>query len=451
MAGKKKVKSGRLTVVNADCAGVDVGKSHHYVAVDPERFENPVRKFGSFTGDLDALAQWLSTCGVKQVAMESTSVYWIPIFEVLDRAGFDVMLVPPRMTKQISGRKSDVLDCQWIRQLLSYGLLRGSYRPDDRLCPLRSLVRQCKRLTEDRSRSVLHLQKALSEMNVRLDSVITDIMGATGQRILRAIVDGERDPRVLAAMRDRRIKSSASTIAASLEGTWREEHLFALKQALERYDFFDAQVAACEAQILAALKTLSPHEDLDDGGGGRAAKAQSKPEKPNQKLRTSLHRMMGVDLTAIPTIGPETALVIASEIGPNVSAFPTIQQFCSWLGLAPGTRISGDRKLRSKGRPPVNRAGQALRMAAMSARRSQSYIGAKHRSRLARMDTQVAIKATAHELARMVYLMLSRGQPFVERGIECFEEERRTRQVKHLHRKARELGFSLTEATAQVA
>ena len=382
--------------------------------------------------------------------MESTSVYWIPMFEFLDRAGFDVMLVPPRMTKQISGRKSDVLDCQWIRQLLSYGLLRGSYRPDDGLCPLRSLVRQCKRLTEDRSRSVLHVQKALSEMNVQLDSVISDIMGVTGQRILRAIVDGERDPQMLAAMRDRRTKSSASTIASSLEGTWREEHLFALKQALERYDFFAAQVAACEAQILAALKTLSPPEAPDDGDRGCAAKPPGKSQKPKHTLHTSLQRMMGVDLTAIPTIGPETALVIASEIGPTVSAFPTMQQFCSWLGLAPGTRISGDRRLRSKGRPPVNRVGQALRMAAMSARRSQSYIGAKHRSRLARMDTQVAIKATAHELARMVYLILSRGQPFVERGIECFEEERRIRQVKHLHRKARELGFSLTEATAQV-
>ena len=304
MAGKKKVKSGRLTVVNADCAGVDVGKSHHYVAVDPERFENPVRKFGSFTSDLGALAQWLSACGVKQVAMESTSVYWIPMFEFLDRAGFDVMLVPPRMTKQISGRKSDVLDCQWIRQLLSYGLLRGSYRPDDGLCPLRSLVRQCKRLTEDRSRSVLHVQKALSEMNVQLDSVISDIMGVTGQRILRAIVDGERDPQMLAAMRDRRTKSSASTIASSLEGTWREEHLFALKQALERYDFFAAQVAACEAQILAALKTLSPPEAPDDGDRGCAAKPPGKSQKPKHTLHTSLQRMMGVDLTAIPTIGP---------------------------------------------------------------------------------------------------------------------------------------------------
>ena len=451
MAGKKKVKSGRLTVVHADCAGIDIGKSHHYVAVDPERFDNPVRKFGSFTSDLGAVAQWLSACGVRQVAMESTSVYWIPMFEFLDRAGFDVMLVPPRMTKQISGRKSDVLDCQWIRQLLSYGLVRGSYRPDDGLCPLRSLVRQCKRLTEDRSRSVLHLQKALTEMNVQLDSVISDLMGATGQRILRAIVDGERDPQVLAAMRDRRIKSSASTLAASLEGTWREEHLFALKQALERYDFFDAQVSACEAAILAALKALSPPEDPEDGDTGASAPPQGKPEKANRTLHTSLRRMMGVDLTAIPTIGPETALVIACEIGPNLSAFPTMQHFCSWLGLAPGTRISGDRKLRSKGRTPVNRVGQALRMAAMSARRSQSYIGAKHRSRLARMDTRVAIKATAHELARMVYLMLSRGQPFVERGIECFEEERRSRQVKHLHRKARALGFSLTEATAPVA
>ena len=453
MARKKTAKSGRLTVVNPDCAGIDIGKSFHYVAVDPDRFEDPVRKFGSFTSDLAAMAEWLSACGVTQVAMESTGVYWIPVFECLDRAGFDVLLVPPRMTKQISGRKSDVLDCQWIRQLQSYGLLRGSYRPADELCLLRSLVRQCRRLTEDRSRSVLHMQKALTEMNVQLDSVISDIMGVTGQRIVRAIVAGERDPEALAALRHARIKSSPETIAASLEGTWRAEHLFGLKQALERYDFFDMQVGACESEIMAAVEALTPPvgSDDDDGGPSDEAKSGGQAKTPKSGLQSALTGMMGVDLTAIPSIGPETALVIASEIGPDLSAFPTMQHFCSWLGLAPGTRISGDRKLRGKSRPAVNRAGQALRVAAMSARRSPTYLGARHRSRLARMDTPVAIKATAHELARLIYTMLTRGQPFVEKGIARFEEERRQRKVVHLKRKARELGLSLTEAIPEAA
>ena len=212
------------------------------------------------------MAAWLSSCGVKKVAMESTSVYWIPVYEVLERAGFEVMLVPPRMTKQIAGRKSDVLDCQWIWQLLSYGLLRGAFRPGDAICPLRSYVRQTKRLIEDRSRCVQHMQKALIQMNVRLDSVLTDIVGQTGQKILRAIIDGERDPQRLASFRHRRVKASADTIAASLEGTWREEHLFALEQAMQRYDFLEQQIEDCEARVTAQIDSLTPPDDPAGGG-----------------------------------------------------------------------------------------------------------------------------------------------------------------------------------------
>ena len=223
MARKTK-RTQRLKVVNPDCAGIDIGKDRHFVAVDPERTEEPVRSFGAFTRDLEAMAAWLASCGVSKVAMESTSVYWIPVYETLERAGFELMLVPPRMTKQIGGRKSDVLDCQWIWQLMSYGLLRGAFRPGDAVCPPRSYTRQMRRLTEDRSRYVLHMQKALTEMNVRLDSVIANITGLTGQRILRAIIDGERDPERLATLRHRGIKADADTIAASLQGMWREEH-----------------------------------------------------------------------------------------------------------------------------------------------------------------------------------------------------------------------------------
>jgi len=294
------------------------------------------RSFDAFTRDLEEMAAWLPSCGVNKVAMESTSVYWIPVYEVLDRAGFEVMLVPPRMTKQIAGRKSDVLDCQWIRQLLSYGLLRGAFRPGDAVCPLRSYVRQAKRLIEDRARCVLHMQKALTEMNVRLDSVISDITGVTGQRILQAIVDGERDPHRLAELRDGRIKGSGDRIAAALQGTWREEHLFALTQAIQRFDSLTGWLEVCETQI----DSLTPLADGADDGASNAApdtappalKTRSVAARRNASERATgdaLHRMMGVDLTAIPAIGVTTALTIASEIGPDFSAFPSAQHFYS--------------------------------------------------------------------------------------------------------------------------
>ena len=373
---RKSRRTQRLRVVNPDCAGIDIGKDRHFVAVDPERTEEPVRSFGAFTRDLEEMAAWLASCGVTKVAMESTSVYWIPVYETLERAGFEVMLVPPRMTKQIGGRKSDVLDCQWIWQLMSYGLLRGAFRPGDEVCPLRSYARQMRRLTGDRSRCVLHMQKALTEMNVKLDSVIANITGLTGQRILRAIIDGERDPERLATLRHRGIKADADTIAASLQGTWREEHLFALEQAMQRYDFLTQQIDDCEARVMAEIERLTPPDDLPDGGApdhapgttsetasSRSANAASNYTGKEGIQALALRGMMGVDLTAIPTIGPGTALVIASEIGPDFSAFPSAQHFCSWLALAPGTRISGGKNLPGKSPKAVNPVGQALRMA----------------------------------------------------------------------------------------
>ena len=314
---------------------------------------------------------------------------------------------------------------------MSYGLLRGSFRPDDTVCPLRSYVRQAKRLIEDRSRCLQHIQKGLTEMNVRLDSVISDIMGTTGQRILRAIIAGERDPQRLAALRHPRIRSSIDTIAASLQGTWREEHLFALEQALQRYDFLEQQIEDCNARIMAQIECLTLPDDPADGGAPddtrRAAPSdiapKNSPSSEGKKLSAqdkmmaqALREMMGVDLTAIPAIGPGTASVIASEIGPNFSAFPSAQHFCSWLGVAPGTRISGGKPLPGRAHKVVNRVGQALRMAAMAARTSQTFIGAKHRARLTRKDKAVAITATARELACLIYLMVTRGDGYVEQS-----------------------------------
>ena len=345
--------------------------------------------------------------------------------------------MPPRMTKQIGGRKSDVLDCQWIWQLMSYGLLRGAFRPGDEVCPLRSYARQMRRLTRDRSRCVLHMQKALTEMNVKLDSVIANITGLTGQRILRAIIDGERDPERLATLRHRGIKADADTIAASLQGTWREEHLFALEQAMQRYDFLTQQIDDCEVRVMAEIERLTPPDDLPDGGApdpapgtiSETASSRSANAATNDTGREgiqplALRKMMGVDLTAIPTVGPGTALVIASEIGPDFSAFPSASAL---LLLACARAGNQDQRRQEPPRQVVNPVGQALRMAAMAARRSETFIGAKHRARLARMDTPVAIKATARELACLVYLMVTEGQEYVEQGIGAYEKRRLNR------------------------
>lgn len=434
MAGKSKAE--RLEVVHPDCAGIDVGKRKHYVAVDPSRFEEPVRHYGTFTRDLESMAEWLSACGVRQVAMESTGVYWIPVFELLERAGFEVRLVNPRATKQVSGRKSDVLDCQWIRQLMSYGLLRGAFRTPDALCPMRAYVRLRGQLIRDRSRAVQHMHKALTQMNVQLDNVLSDIMGKTGQLIVRAIVAGERDGAVLARLRHHRCKADEATIAASLQGNWRAEHLFALEQALGRHDMLQGQIEACEARIDA---------ELDDASHVGAAHG-STPAARQRALRERLHRMLGADLTGIPTVGVETALTIAAEVGADLTRFPSSAHFCSWLGLTPGTRISGEKRL---GGPPVkqtNRVGQALRMAASTARNSKTAIGAAHRRRLQRMDPARAVKATAHQLARLIYAMLTRGEEYVERDLAAMETERRDRQIKNLQRQARYFSLALIPA-----
>ena len=427
----------RLEVLHPECAGIDIGKSKHYVAVGAHCCADLVRHFGAFTDELEALGQWLMGCGVRVVAMESTGVYWIPVYELLDRLGFEVHLVNPRATKQVSGRKSDVLDCQWLQQLMSYGLLKGAFRPPDEVCVLRSYVRQRARLGQDAARCIQHMQKALSEMNVHLDTVLSDIMGKTGQQILRAIVNGERDGAVLAEYRDRRVKADVQTIARSLRGSWREEHVFALSQALARYDFLQAQILACDEHIAATLDTMC-HDEV-----AREALPASARGVRERALQEALRRALGVDLTAIATIGTETALTIAAEIGPDLSRFPSCEHFCSWLTLAPGTQISGDKALRGKPVKRVNRAGQALRMAATSARNSQSFIGAAHRARLSRLDTPRAVKATAHPLARLIYAMLTRGEAYVDRGMEQFEIHRRERQLRSLNRKARQLGFSI--------
>ena len=439
MAGKRRTQS--LEVLHPDCAGIDIGKRAHYVAVDPEGCDSPVRRFGTFTGDLEGMADWLREQEVRVVAMESTGVYWIPVFELLERSGFEVHLVNPRATKQADGRKSDVKDCQWIRQLMRLGLLRGAFRAPDEVCPLRSYVRQRGELVRQRTRAVQHMQKALTQMNVQLDNVLSDIMGVTGQRIVRAIVAGERDGEALAKFRDGRCRADRATIAASLRGNWRAEHLFALEQALARFDACEGQIAACDGRIDGELDRLAQDGVEDDPTLDRRAR-----KGRERKLKRRLKRVLGVDLTAIPTVGIETALTIAAEIGADLSRFASVGHFCSWLGLAPGTRVSGDRRLKGGARRPANRVGQALRMAATTARSDKSAIGAAHRRRMARMDTAKAVKATAHQLARMIYRMLTRGEEYVAQDLAAWEAERRDRTVANLQRQARRFDLELVAA-----
>lgn len=434
-----------LRVVHDHCAGIDIGSREHWVGVDPDLCDNPVRPFSTFTDDLLGLADWLESLQINVVAMEATGVYWIPLFEILDARGFDVYLVNSRATRQITGRKSDVLDCQWIWQLMSYGLLRGAFRPSDATCSMRSIVRQRANKVRDQAKALNRMQKALSQMNIQLANVISNIAGVTGMKILRAIIEGERDPRKLAAHRDRRIKADHETIERSLRGNWRQEHLHALAQEVACHDFLEGQIAECDEAIRQALEQLPTLNDAPQP----SAKVLRSPHRSSSEqaaLHQALWKIMGVDLTAIPTLGVDTVLVLASEVGPDLSRFPTSEHFCSWLGLAPPTRISGGKPLPGGGPKVLNRAAQALKQAASNARNDKSLIGASHRSRLVRMDTSCAIKATAHQLARLIYAMLTKGQAYVEQGIEAYEAQSQDRQMRALQRKARKLGLRLVEA-----
>jgi transposase len=375
--------------------------------------------------------------------MESTGVYWIPLFEMLDAAGFEVHLVNARHVRNVPGRKRDVLDCQWLQQLMSYGLLRGGFRPAEEVCALRAVWRHRDMLLSYQARHVQHLQKAMTQMNVQLHHVISDIMGVTGQAIVRAIVAGERDAATLAKLRDRRIKAEEAEVAAALQGNWRDEHLFALKQALALIDAYAAQITECDGKLQQLLGALKGHA-LPEAGLGTPKRGTPAKNSVHFDARTSLFEASGVDLTRIPGIDTSTALKVISEIVVDLARFPSVKHFTSWLGLCPGTKISGGKVLSSATKPCANRAAQALRMAAQALRKSQTALGAHHRRLCSRMDKPKAITASAHKLARLVYFMLTKGQAFVEAGQDEYEERYRQRVVQNLTRRAHQLGFQLT-------
>jgi transposase len=436
-----RVRPRTLEVAHPNAAGIDIGSGSHFVAVRADLDEEPVREFGSFTEDLESIAAWLTECGVDVVAMESTGVYWIPLYELLESRGFTVYLVNARHVQNVSGRKSDVLDCQWLQQLMSYGLLSGAFRPQEEICVLRAISRQREMLVTYQAKHIQHMQKALAQMNVKLDNVISDIVGVTGQKIVRAIVAGERDALKLAKMRNGRIRASEEEIAKSLQGNWREEHLFSLKQALNLYDSYQSSIGECDEQLARVLGKLAsydePPADPPKSGRGRPVKA------PKFDLRTALYRTCGVDLTRIDGIDVGTALKMIAEVGPDLSRFKSVKHFASWLGLCPGTKISGGKVLSGTSQRIANRLAQALRMAAVSAGKSSSALGAYYRRLSARLGKAKAIRATAHKLARLIYTLMTKGQAYVDQGQDYYEQQHQQRVVKNLQKKAQKMGFVL--------
>ena len=449
---KSKRAPKHLEHINLLAAGIDIGATSHFVAVPEGVSEVTVREFRTFTSDLYALADWLKQCGIQTIAMESTGVYWIPVFEILEEKGFEVKLVDARQVKNVSGRKTDVLDCQWIQQLHTYGLLNGAFRPTDQICELRSYIRQRSMLIQSASRYIQQMQKALTQMNVQLHHVIADITGDTGMKIIRAIDKGERDPSILAKHRDSRCKTSIDDIKAALTGNYRAEHLFALKQSLELYDYFQEKIQACDDEIAKTMAKFSTNSNVCDTPVEQLNPSKKKASKnsPSFNLGAELHRLTGVDLLAVPGINHVSALQIIGEIGLDMTQWKNAKQFASWLGLCPGNKVSGGKRLSGKTKPSNNRAAATLRMAAFTLYRSQTSLGAYLRRLKSQKGPMKAITATAHKLAKIIYNMLRDGVEYKEAGQTYYEEQYRGRVLRNLRKKAAEFGFNLVESTKTI-
>lgn len=449
-----------LTITHRHAAGIDVHAAVHFVSVPPQDvpagFTNPdpklpdgVRKFATMTANLEALAAWLKECGVTTVAMEATGVFWIPLFDLLASRGFDVILVDPRQTSHAPGRpKSDVLDCQWIRRLHSYGLLTASFRPSDDIVRWRGFVRQRDMLIRYAAQHVQHLQKTLEEMNVKLTEVVSDIVGQTGMKILKDIARGVRDPLRLAKHRHDNCKRTEAEIAQALQGNWRNEHLFALKQALKLYEFYQKQLRECETQIESCLRGM---EDKSRGAAlpasVRARRRQPEKNEVRFGARALLFRMAGVDLTVLEGISETTALVILSELGTDMSRFRQEKNFVSWLGLCPQHRGSGGKIFSRRTRRGANRAARAFRMAAQGCHRAQHALGAFYRRIQSRAGGAKAVVATARKIAERVYRLLKYGREYVRQSVEAYEAAYQERLRSSLAKRASSLGYKLVPLT----
>ncbi len=427
--------------INLDAAGIDVGATEVYVAVPTDRDPDPVRTFDTFTRDFHELAEWLAACGVKTVAMESTSVYWIPLYTVLEERGIDVCLVNARHLKRVPGRKSDVLDCEWLQYLHSVGLLQGSFHPPEAVAAVRTVLRHRTSLVQMASSHVQRMQKALTQMNVQLHHVISDITGLTGLAILDAILAGERRPEVLAQLRHRNIKAKEKTIIKSLEGTWRREHLFTLRQSLAAYRNYQTQIEQCDSELQDMLGSFESWRDPDAPPVTGGPKDRLDPH--GFHLRAEFYRIFGVDLTQIPGVGVRTVYTLFAECGRDLSAFPTAGCFASWLGLCPDNRITGGKVLSTRTRKVNNPASTALRIAAQSLHRSESCLGDFYRRKRYQLGPPKAITATAHKLARIIYHLVSTQQPYDDSILAQDELQTRIRKTRRLKSLAQALGYQL--------
>ncbi len=430
-----------VAVINPNAAGIDVGATEVLVAVGADRDPEPTRAFQTFTEDLHALAQWLEGCGVTTVAMEATSVYWIPLFTILEERGIEVCLVNARHVKKVPGRKTDVLDCEWLQYLHSVGLLRGSFHPPEAVVAVRAVLRHRASLVQMASTHVQHMQKALTQMNVQLHHVISDITGLTGMRILNAILSGERRPEVLAELRHPNVKASKETVAKALTGTWRREHLFTLRQSLDAYRYYQGQIERCDGELHEMLGTFESRVDPEETPLPPATKRRRDPL--GFDLRTEFYRIFGVDLTAVPGVEVHTVYTLFAECGRDLSAFPTAGDFASWLGLCPDNRITGGKVLSTRTRKVDNPLATALRLAAQSLSRSQSVFGDHYRRMRYRLGPPKAITATAHKLARVLYHLVTTREPYNEHVLADHEQQTRARKTRRLRSQAAQLGYEL--------
>jgi transposase len=447
--GKKIVDvTAEMEVLRPHAAGVDVGNAEHYVAVPPGRSDPSVQTFGSFTADLHRLAKWLQACRIETVVMQATGVYWMAVYQVLESYGLQVYVVNAKYTKTLPGRKTDVLECQWLQKLHTFGLLNNSFLPPEKIRVLRTYLRQRENLVASAGTCIQQMQKVLTEMNVQLANVISDLSGKTGMAILKAILSGERDPQRLAALADRRIHASRQEIAQSLEGHWREDLLFVLQQVHDLYFFHLASLTDCDRHIEAHLKTLAGKVEVAAPPLTAANRLPNRKHIPQTNLREELYRITGVDLTRIDGIQVQTAQVVISEVGVDMTRWPDEHQFASWLGLCPHNRITGGKVIRRGTKKVLNRAAQALRLAAQTLHRSKSYLGAKYRRLRARLDAPIAITAMAHQLARLIYRLLRYGTEYHDKGMQHYERQYRENQMKWLQKQAAQLNMQLIPAQA---
>lgn len=427
---KKKSTTVEMQIVNPNAAGIDIGSKEHYVAVAPYLCDEPVKSFGSFTEDLHAIVNWLKECNVTTIAMESTGVYWIPLFLLLEEYGFEVSLVNAKHVKNVSGRKTDELDCQWIQKLHSFGLLTASYQPDQRTRALRSYVRHRKNLIQSSQVHLLRMQKALEQMNIKIQHVITDITGKTGTAIIDAILAGQRDTVILSNLIDARIRATKEEIKKSLEGNWHAAHLFELKQSRELWDFYKQKIAECTKEIEAIICEVK-------------STTSEATDPALSKTKDYLTFIYGVDVTAIWGIKENTAIELLAEIGPDMSKWKTENHFSSWLGLSPNNKISGGKIISSKTQKKQSKAGQLFRMMAYAIQRSDHWLAAFYRRIRAKGGPKKAIVATAHKLAIIFYKMVKTKQAFNPIKKEDYEKLFRQQKVKQLEKQAFKLGLVL--------